>query len=151
MPAAGAVMRLAADRNGGAVLLRDLEIAADLGEMPLMDQRPDFGGGVERMPDLQRPYPGSKFFEEFSSDAFLDQQPAGGGATLAIERVDHKDNRIQRPVEIGVVEHDYGLLAAQFEMDALQSGCVLRHDRRARRALADKADRLDRGMLGQRL
>ena len=53
MPAAGAVMRLAADRNGGAVLPGDIEIAADFGQMPLMDQRPDFGGGVEGVADLQ--------------------------------------------------------------------------------------------------
>ena len=151
MSAAGAVMRLAADRNGGAVLLRDVEIAADFGEMPLMDQRPDFGGGIERMPDLQGLHPRGQLLDEFSGDTLLDQEPARRGAALAIERVDHEDNRIERPVEIGVVEHDHGVLAAEFEMDALQGGGALRHDGRAGRALADEADRLDRGMLGQRL
>ena len=50
MSAAGSVMRLAADRNGGAVLLCDVEIAADFCQMPLVDQRPDFGGGIEGWP-----------------------------------------------------------------------------------------------------
>ncbi len=62
-----------------------------------------------------------------------------------------KTDRIQRAVEIGVVEHDHGVLAAEFEMHALQGRGALRHDRRAGRALADKADRLDGGMFGQRL
>ena len=53
MSAAGTVMRLAADGDGRAVLFRNVEIAADLGEMPLVDQRPDFGGGIEGMTDLQ--------------------------------------------------------------------------------------------------
>src|SRR3954469_22035957 len=120
MPAAGPVMRLSADRNGGAVLLRDVEIAADLCQMPLMDQRPDFGGGIERMPDLQGLYPGRELFDEFCGDALLNQQPARRGTALAVQRVDHEHDRIQRPVEIGVVEHDDGILAAELEMNALQ-------------------------------
>src|SRR5215207_8865796 len=119
MPAAGAVMRLAAHRNGGAVLLCDVEIAADFCEMPLVDQRPDLGGGIKRVADLQRLDPGGQLLDEFSGNAVLNQQPAGGGAALAIERVDHEHHRIQRPVEIGVVEYDDGVLAAELEMNAL--------------------------------
>ena len=54
--------------------------------------------------------------------------PAAGsrGAALAIERVDHEHGRIERAFEIGIVEHDHGVLAAKLEMHALQ----------ARRALA---------------
>src|SRR5437660_898423 len=48
-----------------------------------------------------------------------------------------------------VVEYDHRVLAAKLEMHALQRVGALRHDRRARRALADKADRLDGGMFGQ--
>src|SRR2546426_389613 len=88
MSAAGAVMRLSADRNGGAIFLRDVEIAADLCEMSLVNQRPDFGGGIERVADLQRLHPRREFFDEFSGNALLNQQPAGGGAALAVQRVD---------------------------------------------------------------
>ena len=151
MPAAGTVMRLAADGDGRAVLPRDVEIAADLCEMPLVDQRPDFGRGIEGMPDLQRLDPRGELFDEFVGDALLDQQPARRGAALAIERVDHEHDGIERAVEIGVVEHDHRVLAAEFEMHALQGRRALRHDRRAGRAFADEADRLDRGMFGQRL
>ena len=151
MPAAGAVMRLAADGDDGAILPRDIEIGADLCQMPLMDQRPDFGRGIEGVADLQRLHACGELLDEFFRDALLDQQPARGGAALAVERVDHEHDGIERAVEIGVVEHDHRVLAAELEMHALQGRRALRHDRGAGRAFADKADRLDRGMLGQRL
>src|SRR5439155_24160941 len=49
IPAAGAVMRLSADSDGSAVLLCDVEIAAYLGKMSLVGQRPAFGSGTDRM------------------------------------------------------------------------------------------------------
>ena len=69
VPAAGAGMRRAADRDGGAVLAGDVEIAADLGEVPLVDQRPDFGRGIEGMADLQRLHAGGELFDELVGDA----------------------------------------------------------------------------------
>src|SRR6266496_4689772 len=111
--------------------------------MPLMDQRPDLGGRVEGMPDLQRLHPGRQLLDEFFGNALLNQQPTRRGAALAVQRVDHEDNRIQRAVEIRVVEYDHRVLAAELEMDALQGRRTLRHDRGAGRTLADKADRLD--------
>ncbi len=90
-------------------------------------------------------------FDESVRDALLDQQPARRGATLAIEGVDHEHDGIERAVEIGVLEHDHRVLAAELEMHALQGRRALRHDCGAGRAFADKADRLDGGMLGQRL
>mgnify|MGYP003694013469 CR=1 FL=1 len=137
--AAGAVMRLAADRNRRAVLPRDVEIAADFRQMPLVDQRPDFGRGIEGMADLQRLHPRGELFDELFGDALLHQEPARRGAALAVERVDHEHDRIERAVEIGVVEHDHRVLAAEFEMHALQGRRALRHDRRAGRAFADES------------
>src|SRR3954466_14973909 len=100
MPAARPVMRLAADRNGGAVSPRDIEIAADLCQMSLMDQWPDLGGGIEGVADLQRLHPRRELLDEFSGDGLLNQQPARRGAALAVQRVDHEHGRIQRSVEI---------------------------------------------------
>src|SRR5689334_631478 len=107
-------MPAAANRDGSAVLLRDVEIAADLCQMPLMDQRPDLGGGIEGMADLQRLHTRGELFDELSGNGFLNQQAAGGGAALAIERVDHEHDGIERTIKIGVVEHDDGILAAEF-------------------------------------
>ena len=103
------------------------------------------------MPHLQRLHPGRELLDELVGNALLNQQPARRGAALAVQRVDHEHDRIQRAIEVGVVEHDHRVLAAEFEMDALQGRGALRHDSGAGRALADKADCLDGGMLGQRL
>ena len=89
--------------------------------------------------------------DELVGDRFLHQQPARRRAALAVERVDHEHDGIERAVEVGIVEDDDRVLAAELEMHALQRGRALAHDRRAGRAFADEADRLDVGMLGQRL
>jgi hypothetical protein len=65
-------MRRAADRDDGPIVAGNVEIAADFGEVPLVDQRSDFGGGIEGMADLQRFNPRGELFDEFSGDAFLD-------------------------------------------------------------------------------
>src|SRR5260370_42449353 len=116
MSAAGPVMRLAADRNGGAVLARDVAIAEDLLQMPLVDQGADLGHGIEGMADLERLHPRGELFNEFFGDALLDQEAARRGAALAIERVDHEHDRIERAIQIGVVEHDTRVPAAELEM-----------------------------------
>src|SRR3984957_5782758 len=151
MSAAGAVMRRAADGDHRAVFSRDVEIAADLGEVPLVDQRPDFGGGIERMTDFERPYAGGELFDELVGNALLNEEPAGGCATFAIERIDHEDDRIQRAIEFGVVEYDHRIFAAKFEMHPFQGRRALRHDRRTGGAFADKSNRLDRWVFRQRL
>ena len=75
----------------------------------------------------------------------LHEQPARRGAALAVEAVDHEDHGIERAVEIGVVEHDHRVLAAELEVHPLQ-----RRRRPARMIalpvcrLADEPDRLDR-------
>src|ERR1700733_3864833 len=99
MSAARAVLRRAPDGDRRAVLPRDVEIAADLGEVPLMDQGPDFGCGIERMTDFKRPHASGELFDELVGNALLNEEPAGGCATFAIERIDHEDDRIQRAVE----------------------------------------------------
>ena len=88
---------------------------------------------------------------EFFVDGGIDQGAAGGSAALAVQRIDHEQAGIQRAIDIGIAEHDHRILAAEFEMHALQRSRALPHDRGAGRAFADKADRLDVRMFGQRL
>src|SRR5204862_1830663 len=107
---------LAADGDHSAILPRDIEITADLCEVTLVNQRSDFGRGIEGMSDLECLHPFGELFDEFVRNAFLDQKPARGGAALAIERIDHEHDRIERALQIGVVEHDDRVLAAEFEM-----------------------------------
>src|SRR5262245_14685882 len=120
MPAARAIMRLAADGNGGAVLLCDVEVRTDFCEMPLVYQGSDFGDRIEGVTDLQPLDARGELLDKVVRNALLHQQAAGGSAPFAIQRVDHEHDSIERAVEIGVVEHDHRVLAAELEMHALQ-------------------------------
>ena len=50
---------------------------------------------------------------------------------------------VERPLEIGIVEDDNGILAPQARMDALQSRRTLSHDVAPGHGFADETDGLD--------
>jgi hypothetical protein len=110
---------LAAGCECRPVGLADADIVGDLVEMHLVDQRPHFGRRVKRVADPNPVDPLGKSGLKLVGDGFLHQKPARGCAAFAIERVDHEDRGIERAVEIGVIEDNDRVLAAQFEMNAL--------------------------------
>ena len=103
------------------------------------------------MADLDAVGNGGNATGEIVIDAFLHQQARRRGAALAIQRIDHEGCGIDGTVEIGIVENDDRVFAAEFEVNPLQRRRPLGHDHRAGAAFADKGDRLDVGMLRQRL
>ena len=115
-----------------------------------MHQRADLGARIERMADAQLGHALRQLGDEFVVDRALHQQPARRGATLAVQAVDHEHDGIERTVEVGVVEHDDRILAAQFQVHALQRGRALRHDQAAGGRFADEADGTDRIVLRER-
>lgn len=134
-----------------AVLAGGFEVAGHLVEMGLVDQRTDFGLWVEGMTDLDVVHPIDEPCLEFLGNRVLHQKARGRGAALSVERIDHEDCRIQRPVEIGIVENDHGVLAAELEMHPLQGFRPLSHDHGPGAALADEGDGLDVRMFCQGL
>ena len=80
----------------------------------------------------------------------LHQKARRRGAAFAVDRVDHENHRIERTIELSVVEDDDRVLAAELEMGAFEGIGALLHDHRAGAAFADEGDGLDVGMLGQR-
>ena len=119
--------------------------------MARVNERPDFGVGVERVahPDVRGALGNSA--GEFVVDALLNQHPAGGRAALAVEAVDHEHHGIECLVEIGVVEDHHRVFAAQLEVHALEGVGPLPHDVAAGGSLAHEGHRLDQRVLGQRL
>jgi hypothetical protein len=69
----------------------------------------------------------------------------------AVQRIDHEHRRVQGAILVGVGEDDDRVLAAEFEMHALQRRRALTHDMRAGGCFSHEGDRLDGGMFGQRL
>jgi hypothetical protein len=115
-----------------------------------MDQRSDHGVGVERMTDFDVLDPVSQLRRKTIVDRRLDQQPRRRRAALAVQRIDHEDRGIGRALQIGIGEHHHGVLAAKLEVHTLQRVRALPGNQRAGTALADKADRLDVRVTGQR-
>ena len=60
-------------------------------------------------------------------DRALHQGARRRGAALTVEGVDHEEHGIERPVEVGVVEDDDGVLAAELEVHPLQCRRALLH------------------------
>ena len=88
--------------------------------MARMDQRPDLGGRIERMADLELATRSASRVRELLVDRGLHEQPARRRAALAVQAVDHEHHGVERAIEIGIVEHDDRVLAAELEVHALQ-------------------------------
>jgi hypothetical protein len=140
--------RGAADRNRRALGARDVEVSKHLLDVVGMNQRPDLGGGIDRVADLDRAHARRKPLRELALDGFVHEQAARRRAALAVQAVDHEHDGVERPLQVRVVEHDDGVLAAELEVQALQRRRGLRHDRAARGRLADERDGADARVLG---
>ena len=77
--------------------------------------------------------------DETLLNAALNQGAAAGGAALAVEAVDHEHDGIERALEVGVVEDDHRVLAAELEMQPLQRRRRLGHDVLARTVYGSRA------------
>ena len=134
-------------RPFGFADLHVVEIGLELG---LVDGRAHFDGLIQAVSDFQAPRPFDIALHEFAVDALLHQNAAGGGATLAGGAEAAPESAFNGQVEIGVVEHDHRVLAAQFEramLEALGGGGT--YDA-ADGARAGQRNGPDIGMLGER-
>ena len=114
-----------------------------------MDQRPKFRGRVQGVSHPDAVDPLFQRSQEPAGDPVLYQQAAAGGTALPVQAVDHEHHRVQGALEIGVIEDDDRVLAAQFHVDSFQGGCRLAHDVCPGHGFPDETDGLDGGMLGQ--
>ena len=79
----------------------------------------------------------------------LNKQPARRGTAFAVQAEDHKDHRIQRPVQVSIIEHDDRVLAAEFEVHPFEGRSALSHDVPPGFGTANKSYRVDTGMFCQ--
>ena len=86
---------------------------------------------------------------EIIMDRRLDEDAAGRGATLAIQRIDHEGGGIGGALKVGIGKDHHRVLATKFEMHTLQRVRPLLHDQLSGGALADKGDGLDHRMFSQ--
>ena len=111
---------------------------------------PDLRVQVHRVAHAGRARDGEQLLDERVVDAVLHQQARAGDAGLPGRREDAGDRAEHRLLEVGVVEHDVGRLAAQLHRGVLEVPRRLLVDEPAGRVGAGEADLAHQRMLDQR-
>src|SRR5262245_16205277 len=119
---------LAAHDDLGAVTRRVRDVALDLLDRRLVDERADVDALREAVRDLELPHGLGKPDEEVVVDPRLDEHPVGRDARLTRVAVLARDRARDRSFEVRVVEDDERRVPAELERDLLEAGRALRHE-----------------------
>src|SRR5580698_2105697 len=119
-------------------------------ELVFVDGGAHLGFFVEAVADFQMPGKFDITLDELAVDAFLDDDATGCGAALAGGTESTPEAAFDGELEVGVVEHDHGILAAEFERTMFEAlGCDLAYNS-AYGAGSGQRNGFDVGMLRQR-
>ena len=130
--------------------LADLDVAQVGLELVLVDRRTHLDGLVEAVADFDLLGAGDEVLDELVVHAFLHDDAAGRGAALSGGAERAPESAFDGEVEVGVVEHDHRILAAEFERAMLEGlGRRGAHDSADFRRAGER-DGADHRMLGQR-
>ena len=115
---------------------------------PGVDQRPDVGRLVERIAGLERFRAACELAREVVVQRRVDVHTLHGDARLARVAEAAENDSLERVVDVGVLVHDHGRVAAELERDALAPGTRLQApaDRRA----AGEREQLDPVVIDER-
>ena len=119
---------LAADDDLGTTRRRVGDVALDLLDGGLVDERPDVDALGEPVRHLEPAHGLREALEEVVVDALLHEQPVRRDAGLPGVAELARDRAGDRLVEVGVVEHDERRVAAELERDLLEPRRALRHE-----------------------
>lgn len=108
--------------DGGTLLLAGVDVAHDAVKLDLADLGALEGLGVEGVADLVGGGALLEGLEELVVDALLDEDAGAGAAALAVVEVDAKVDPGDGLLNVGVVKHNIGGLAAQLKGDLLEVG-----------------------------
>ena len=109
-----AVGRLAAGQDFGAFLHRVVDQFDDLVAPFLVDQRTKRHAVVETVAHLQPRHFGGQLFGEFVVHFFMHIEPVRRGAGFAHIAHLRDHGAVDRRINVGVIEHDEGGIAAEF-------------------------------------
>ena len=113
---------VAANLDGGALLLAALDVAHDAVKLDLADLGALEGVLGEGIADLVLLGTLLEGLEELVVDALLDEDAGAGAAALAVVEVDAKVDPRDGLLDVGVVEDNVGRLAAELERHLLEVG-----------------------------
>src|SRR6202048_4094769 len=139
---------LAADRNLGAFLLADVEIALDAVELLARDDRSHSALLIKRVAHAHVLTEASELTDHLVILVTLHEDPRAGAADLPrVEEDTHHRGR-HRLIQIGVGKDDVWRLAAELERYLLKVSCRGLQDELADLGRAGKSDFVDLRMLG---
>ncbi len=139
-------MALAARDDRAALVQRVLQQAFHLAHRLLLDERAGDDARLHAVADLQRLGGGGELLHEGVIDARLHIEAVGAHAGLAGITILGGDGAFHRLVEVGIVEHDEGRIAAQFERNLLHRVRALLHQQLAHRGGAGEGQLLHDGV-----
>src|SRR5215218_2943823 len=132
--------RPAAARHELALGPADPRIPLDLVGRGRVDERTDVHGLVEPGAEAEAGGAGLEATDELVRDGAIDDHAAARGAALPAGPERGPQDSLRREVEVGVAEHDDGVLAAELQAQALQPAAGTGRDRLARRRAAGERD-----------
>ena len=115
-------------------------MALDFIDSRILNQRALHHAVLEAVADLEQLDFGGEFLHELLVDAFLHINAVGADAGLAGIAVFARHRAFDGRVDVGIVEHDKGCIAAEFERQFLDRRRALRHQNAADFGRAGKAD-----------
>src|SRR4029077_14567279 len=110
----------AAGRDLGALLLAQLDIAGDTGELFVGDQRAHLGIGIEAGAELDRLSHFADPIDHLIKDLFVHEQPRARAAGLALIEEDATRRSGDGALEICIGKHDRRRLAAELQRNLLE-------------------------------
>ena len=112
---------MAAAQHLRAFVLADLDVLQVGLHLRRVDRRTHVDALVETVADLQLLRARHELIDELLVHALLHDDAAGRGAALSGRAERSPQRAFQREIEIGVVEHDHRILAAEFQRAVLEA------------------------------
>ena len=144
------VEAVAASDQLRAFIFPDLDVAQVGLELVLIDRRTHLDGLIEAVANFDLLCACDEVIDELAVNAFLHDDAAGRGAALSGGAERAPEPAFDSQFEIGIVEHDHRILAAEFERTVFEAlGRRGAHDP-ADRGRAGERDGADYWMFGER-
>ena len=118
--------RAAAAGDELALAAADVDVRRDLVDRAGVDERPDVGRVVEARPEAQLASARLQPLEERLDDRAVDDHARARRAALAGRPEGGPQDPVGREVEVGVLEHDDAVLAAELQGEPLEPPAGLR-------------------------
>src|SRR5580704_9963097 len=122
----------------------------DIGGLTLVDDRPDLYLLVEGITDDEGLGLSHEGFGIGVSNALLDEVAAGGEADLSLVEEGSPGARAGRGLDVRIVQHNVGIVAAKLERDALELSARDRTHLTAGASRTGEADHVDEGLFDKR-